>query len=182
MSGIRSITRRPTVVGSAAAAVAPVYVDSDDNRLKLIPGGAGSTTEVIIQEAGGAGSHEVLIAARTLTAVDSGKVFFLALAAGFAVTLPAPAVGLHFRFHVQIAPTGDYTIVTAGAAEILAGEIFASTGGNEDSETTFTATTITFVASAGVGKIGDSAELMSDGTNWYARVYVDTAAGATITG
>ena len=181
--GIRSLLRRVSVAGSASGAVAPIYVDSDDNRVKAILAGSGSTTEVILQEAGGAGVGEVLITARTLTAADSGKVFFLALAAGFAVTLPALAAGLNFRFFVQIAPTGDYTIVTPGAPDqTLAGQIYASSGGDEDSETAFTATTINFIAAAGAGKIGDSADLTCDGTNWYARVYVDTAGGATITG
>jgi hypothetical protein len=119
-----------------------------------------------------------------LTAADSGKTFFLALAGGFAVTLPAPAVGLKFEFLVQIAPTGDYTIVTAGApAQILAGLVIGSDGGDGDSELAFTATTITFVAAGGASTIGDGATLWSDGTSWYARVFVNLAAtGATITG
>lgn len=45
MSGIRSITRRPTIVGVATDGSAPIYVDSDDNILKIIPAGSG-TTEV----------------------------------------------------------------------------------------------------------------------------------------
>lgn len=47
MSGIRSITRRPTLsgVGYATAGSAPFYVDSDDNTAKMIPAGSG-TSEV----------------------------------------------------------------------------------------------------------------------------------------
>ena len=175
----RHLLRRATVLGSARADQAPIYVDSDDNRIKIIPSGSG-TTEVVIQEAGGAAFTEVLTAATTLDASDSGKVFILALAAGFAVTLPSPAVGLNYKFFMQIAPTGDMTIVSA--AQDLAGQVYASSGGDEDSETAFTATTITFVAAAGAGKIGDSADLWSDGTSWYARCFCDTAGGITITG
>lgn len=47
MSGIRSFTRRPTVAGYASAGSAPVYLDSDDNILKVIPAGSG-TTEVAV--------------------------------------------------------------------------------------------------------------------------------------
>lgn len=45
MSGIRSFTRRPAIsgVGYATAGSAPVYVDSDDNTLKMIPAGSGTT-------------------------------------------------------------------------------------------------------------------------------------------
>lgn len=41
----RNITRRSTIIGTATATSAPVYVDSDDNKLKMIPAGSG-TTEV----------------------------------------------------------------------------------------------------------------------------------------
>ena len=181
MSGIRSIRRGATLVGDAVAASSPIYVDSDDNRLKHVPAGSG-TTEVVIQEAGGASRQSVLVAATTLTAADSGKVYFLALAGGFAVTLPSPAVGLNFKFFVQIAPTGDYTIVTAGASQILAGLVHSSDGVDGDSETAFTATTVTFIAAGSASTIGDSADLWSDGTNWYARAFCNISTGITITG
>ena len=43
----RSITRAATVQGYALPANAPIYVDSDDNALKIIPAGTG-TTELAI--------------------------------------------------------------------------------------------------------------------------------------
>src|SRR5258705_9577904 len=85
MSGIRSIHRNPTVKGSASGASAPIYVDSDDNRLKMIPAGSG-TTEVVLQETSGSGAAEVVITTKAVTAAESGKVFFLALATGFVTT------------------------------------------------------------------------------------------------
>ena len=53
MSGIRSIRRGATLVGSATAASAPIYIDSDDDILKTIPAGTG-TTEVQIVDASSA--------------------------------------------------------------------------------------------------------------------------------
>ena len=50
MSGIRSLHRNPTVKGTASFASAPIYVDSDDNILKVIPAGSG-TTEVQVVDA-----------------------------------------------------------------------------------------------------------------------------------
>ena len=47
MSGIRSITRRAAVIGYANAATAPIYVDSDDDALKHIPAGTGTTERVL---------------------------------------------------------------------------------------------------------------------------------------
>lgn len=47
---IRSIARRSTVLGNATPTAAPIYVDSDDNKLKIIPAGSG-TTEVEVIDA-----------------------------------------------------------------------------------------------------------------------------------
>ena len=179
MSGVRSLVRNAAARGYASATSVPIYVDSDDNRVKMIPAGTG-TTETIVQEASGAALSEVVVAAKTLTAADSGRTFFLALAGGFTVTLPAIAAGLNFKFYVQIAPTTAYIIRTAASAQILAGQVYASAGSDEDSETAFTATDVTFVASTSV--IGDSADLWCDGTNWYARAWTNAAGGITIDG
>lgn len=50
MSGIRSILRNTIARGYAAAGSAPIYIDSDDNILKMIPAGTG-TTEVQVVDA-----------------------------------------------------------------------------------------------------------------------------------
>ncbi len=125
---------------------------------------------------------ETLTAARTLVAADSGKTFFLSALAGFAITLPSPEAGLNFEFITALAPTSNgYTIVTAGApAQILAGQAYSSTGGDADSETDVTATTITLVANSSV--IGDKVWITSDGTSWFARGFTDADAACTFTG
>jgi len=180
MSGIRSIHRNATLKGVGTATSAPIYVDSDDNRLKMVPTGSG-TTEVVLQEAGGAGQSEVLTTTRILTLADSGKTFYLALATGFTVTLPAisGSGGFRARFFVQIAPTTAYIISTA-ENDNIAGQIYSSTGGDADSETAFTADILNFVAN--VSLIGDSADVFSDGVGWYARGFCDADAGMTLTG
>lgn len=63
MSGIRSLVRNPTVKGFASGASAPIYVDSDDNKLKMIPAGSG-TTEVEVIDA----STTQTLTNKTLTA------------------------------------------------------------------------------------------------------------------
>ncbi len=179
---IRNIRRQATVPGTATETAAPIYVDSDDNRLKMIPAGSG-TTEVVIQEASGAGSAEVVTATNVLTASESGKTFYLNSATEFVTTLPAPVLGLNYRFIVSAAPSGaDYTVVTEAAAQILAGHVLTSqdAGGSGDTETTATATTITFVGGQSV--VGDMAEVWSDGTSWFASCEAAVVAGITITG
>jgi hypothetical protein len=45
---IRGIARRTTPVGYATPTNVPVYVDADDNILKMIPAGSGSTEKQIV--------------------------------------------------------------------------------------------------------------------------------------
>lgn len=118
-------------------------------------------------------------AASTLEATDSGKTIFLNSATGFATTLPAPAAGLNFKFVVSTAPTsGNHTIVTNGSANIIQGSSFVSTTAgtgvpavNEDS--------INLIANQAVA--GDEVQVVSDGTNWYVKAFVNVGAGCTFT-
>lgn len=48
---IRSITRRATVLGDATPINAPCYVDSDDNKMKFIPAGSGTTEVEVVDSA-----------------------------------------------------------------------------------------------------------------------------------
>lgn len=126
-------------------------------------------------------SQEIVTAAKTIHVNENGRTFFLNSATEFEMTLPPPAAGLHYKFFVTAAPSGaDYTVITSGAAQILAGQVYSSDGVDADSETAFTATTINFVGGAAV--IGDSAEVWSDGVNWYARCFCNVSTGITITG
>lgn len=165
MSGIRSIHRNPTVKGSATGASAPIYVDSDDNRLKMIPQGSG-TTEVVLQETSGSNA-EVVITTKAVTAAESGKRFYLALAAGFVTTLPAVALGLNYKFIIQIAVTSNMTIVCPAAATLFKGHVLTTdvnSATDPDFDTTAVAT-LTFVANKSVA--GDWIEVECDGTNWF---------------
>ena len=127
-------------------------------------------------------SVEVLTAARPLTHDDHGKIFFLNLAGGFAVTLPALKAGLVFDFFVKTAPTTAYTVVTSGSANILMGRGATSNvnaaGANVDSEVSG-GDTFTFAANKAV--IGDHARFVCDGVKWYVTWLTNVVDGATIT-
>jgi hypothetical protein len=186
MSGIRSITRYKTVKGYATDGSAPIYVDSDDNRLKFIPAGTG-TTEVILQEAGGASSYERLITTRVLTAADAGKTFALALAGGFTVTLPALSTVSNFSvtFIVEIAPTTAYIVITNAAdLDTMAGLVHGADGADSgaNSVTTFSADQYNFVAN--VSLIGDTLIMNQVGTaGWSGQAMIKVGAtGGTFTG
>lgn len=119
---------------------------------------------------------EVVVAANTILAAESGKTFFLNHATGFASTLPAPAAGLRFKFVVTTQPTsGNNTIVTDGGDNVIEGMAdVASTlvlAANEDS--------INIVASTAI--IGDWLEVISDGTSWFVTGQSGASGGITFT-
>lgn len=115
---------------------------------------------------------EVVAATNVITAAETGKTFFLSHATEFASTLPAPALGLHYRFFVADAPeSANYTITTTDSANIILGQIY-TTDVNSATDPAFTVTgvdTITIVAAKAV--LGDSVDVFCDGTNWFARVF-----------
>ena len=183
---VRGLLRKTTPVGSATATNAPIYVDADDNILKFIPAGSG-TTEVQLLDASSTQTltnktltspvvnlptvkdlTEVVAATNVITAAETGSVFFLASATEFVSTLPAVAAGLHFTFIVSAAPSGaSYTIVAASGTPII-GQVL-TTDVNSATDPSFSATgvlTITLVDAKAVK--GDTVELWCDGTNWYA--------------
>jgi hypothetical protein len=117
------------------------------------------------------GVVEVLSAAQTLTAADSGKIFIMSAAAGKTITLPALEAGLNFKFIVGAAfATTDWILDSAegdnieGVLVVNGASVVAS---GEDQ--------VNFVNSAET--IGDYVDLHCDGTNWF--VYgVGAGAGA----
>lgn len=119
---------------------------------------------------------EILTGATTLTAEDSGKVFLLKAAAGAQITLPAVATsnGFRFKFIVgQLFATTDWTV--KAASNVIEGSVIvngAHVAGVDEN-------TISFVASAEA--IGDFAELVCDGTNWYVNGSGVAAGSITLT-
>jgi len=126
--------------------------------------------------AGSLDSTKILTAVTTLRNADSGKTLILNSATEFAVTLPAPKLGLRFKIIVSAAPVGTaYTVVTNGGANLIDGSATVNgaviAAANED--------TITFTASAALS--GDWVELNSDGTNWFVSGQAVAATGIVFT-
>lgn len=123
-----------------------------------------------------------LVTTTTLVEADSGKTFFLNLAGGFTVTLPAPTDGVEYTFVVGTAPTTAYIVANASGSsgDNMIGHVLSSSGGAEDTETTAGGDQVNFVANTAV--IGDRLHVISDGTNWYVSAACAAAGGITITG
>lgn len=112
-------------------------------------------------------NYAELKATKTVLARESGTHFVLNTVTGFATTLPVPAVGLEYFFHIGATePTTSHTVVTNASANIINGNL-ASPDMNAASDVTVTADadTISFIASKALH--GDFAHVWSDGTNWY---------------
>ena len=196
---IRGIARRATVVGYATPTNAPVFVDSADNILKFIPAGSGTTavqivdvskaqtltnktltspiiTGAAISGATGAEAAVVVTTTNPITAAQSGTTFYLSATGGFTSTLPAPALGLVYRFVVKTAPTGaSYIITTTSGSNLLFGMFVERAGGAGVAGAA--QDTQNFVVNNAI--VGDWAEYRSDGTNWYLHGMVNVIAGAT---
>lgn len=127
------------------------------------------------------GAFETLTAARVLTAADSGRTFWLSLAGGFDITLPAlTGTSLKFTFIVKTVPTTAYTITGATADKIM-GHVLSSSGAAEDvALVADPGDVINFVASTAVQ--GDIVEVFQDGAFYYVSGRCAVAGGITITG
>lgn len=117
---------------------------------------------------------EIVITTNVIAAIEDGRTYYLTLAGGFTTTLPAPALGLKFRFIVAVAPTTAYIINAPSAILYGMMEERAGTAGVAGAGVTH----FNFVANQ--AKIGDWVEFYSDGTNYYYHGMVDVAAGNTV--
>lgn len=135
-----------------------------------------ATAAEINQAADESVNSEVVITTNVIAAAESGATFYLTLAGGFTSTLPAPALGMRFRFIVAVAPTTAYIITTNAGADLMYGMMEERAGGAGVAG----AARDTFNFVANQAKIGDWVEFWSDGTNWYYHGMVDVAAGNTV--
>ena len=118
--------------------------------------------------------YESLAAARTLQEGNTGKTFFLNLAGGFSVILPAPALGINFTFIVATAPTTAYTIDTTSGANIMHGTWIDIVG-----ELTYATAQDILSFVANVSLVGDSMTVVSDGTSWFFQAQSGANGGIT---
>lgn len=104
----------------------------------------------------------------TLTKAHAFTELYLNRAGGIAFTLPAPDVGIKYRFIIGTSPTSSCTISSNGGADIIVLSVNElETDTTEDGPYDDNADVVTFVAN--VALIGDFLDFHCDGTKWYAR-------------
>lgn len=173
----------PTIGGTATTPGTSVIIGTTDtqtltNKTLTAPAITGASTigaGSVLTAPGYTELAEVVTATNVIAAAESGTTYYLNAAGGFTSTLPAPAIGMVFRFVVKTAPTTAYIITTNASANIVYGMFEERAGGagvagaGQDTQN--------FVANQAI--IADWAEYRSDGTNWYVHGMVNVAAGVT---
>jgi len=126
---------------------------------------------------------ETIAAAKTLTAGDSGKTFFINQASAYEITLPlmsAIEAGWNATFIVSVVDTNAVTIANNTAEDTIVGIVSYS---DTDSSNVATATSesavdeIVFISGA---QLGDTVRIVSNGVNYFATAQAHDAAHITI--
>jgi hypothetical protein len=128
---IHGIARRSGPNGSATPTTAPVYVNSGNNRLRIIPAGSGST-EVELQP-----NDQQVLTAGTKTVVPATDglyaTFVFNLNSGITVTLPAATgSGAQYQFYVGLAlSSNNYIVKVANANDYMRGVAWTTQDGGD---------------------------------------------------
>ena len=125
---------------------------------------------------------ESLTAAKTVEVSDCGTLFILNLAGGAAVTLPNASdcgKGWWCKFILGTKNTGGaWTIdASSGDGNNVYNIVLDEAGGNQDSHGATAGDLISFTANT--GEIGCQAELVCDGTSWFAVSYSNATGAIT---
>ncbi len=109
----------------------------------------------------------VTVTTPAITAKDSGKIVTLDASAGaITLILPTPAAGLNYKFIIVATNTNAVTIKSSSdgtnVTDLMMGSI---TVNNVTTNVTSAADELVFLA--GNATIGDIAEVVCDGTNWF---------------
>tara|TARA_B100001939_G_C16920577_1_gene609131 strand:+ start:118 stop:552 length:435 start_codon:yes stop_codon:yes gene_type:complete len=123
---------------------------------------------------------ENIAAARTLTAADSGKVFILSQADAYSVTLPTAAAagaGWSAKFVLGTAGSNAVEVIPNSAEDTLIGTVVSADGAAGASAESGVDQLIWVASTAAVG---DSAEIVCDGLNFYVSGQMHDAGHITL--
>lgn len=199
----RSIRRGATVTGYANDADAPIYVDSDDNILKFIPAGSG-TTEVQLVDA----SSAQTLTNKTLTnpaitgpapvayttgtslsltqALHANRVVHVTDVASAYVLPASTGGGDKYTIHLGATQTGAGTIKVANSTDVMQGTavLFADAGDTVVGfNTTSTSDTVDLLGTANStgGMVGAIYEFWDVAAGFWATRIVSDAGGTEAT-
>ena len=122
---------------------------------------------------------ETINAAKTLTALDSGKVFMIQQDSAYEITLPLAATagaGWHAKFILSEVAANAVTIANNTSEDTIVGTTVGADGGAGSSAES-AVDEIVFISGA---QLGDQVELVCDGTYYYATAQAHDVAHITI--
>lgn len=123
---------------------------------------------------------ETINAAKTLTALDSGKVFMIQQDSAYEITLPLAATagaGWHAKFVLSEVASNAVTIANNTSEDSIVGFTAGGDGGTGSSTDSTAVDEIVFISGA---QLGDQVELLCDGTYYYAKAMAHDVAHITI--
>ena len=122
---------------------------------------------------------ETVNAAKTLTALDSGKVFMVQQDSAYEITLPLAATagaGWHAKFILSEVASNAVTIANNTSEDTIVGTVTGADGGAGSSAES-AVDEIVFISGA---QLGDQVELVCDGAIYYAKAQAHDVAHITI--
>ena len=122
---------------------------------------------------------ETINAAKTLTALDSGKVFMVQQDSAYEITLPLAATagaGWHAKFILSEVAANAVTIANNTSEDTIVGMTTGGDGGTGSSAES-AVDEIVFINGA---QLGDQVELVCDGAVYYAKATAHDVAHITI--
>lgn len=124
--------------------------------------------------------YEVIAAARTLTELDSGKVFGINQASAYEITLPLAATageGWNAKFVLSTVAANAVTIANNTGEDTIVGYTSGGDGGAGSSTDSTAVDEIVFISGA---QLGDTVELFCNGVNYFAEAVAHDVAHITI--
>tara|TARA_R100000278_G_scaffold10454_1_gene12024 strand:- start:200 stop:628 length:429 start_codon:yes stop_codon:yes gene_type:complete len=122
---------------------------------------------------------ETVNAAKTLTALDSGKVFMIQQDSAYEITLPLAATagaGWNAKFILSEVAANAVTIANNTSEDTIVGTTVGADG-SAGSSAESAVDEIVFISGA---QLGDQVELICDGTYYYAKAQAHDVAHITI--
>ena len=122
---------------------------------------------------------ETIAAARTLTAEDSGKIFFINQASAYEITLPLMSTieaGWNAQFIISVVDTNAVTIANNTAEDTIVGGVAGADGG----AATHAETAVDEVVFISGAVLGDRVTIVSNGTNYFVSGYAADVAHITV--
>ena len=127
--------------------------------------------------------YEEVAAARTLTELDSGKVFGINQASAYEITLPLAAsagAGWNAKFVLSTVASNAVTIANNTAEDTIVGIVAGADTGTATTASASAESAVDEIVFISGAALGDTVELVCNGVNYFAKAVAHDVAHITI--